>query len=58
MLGHGHFGGAAPPPHQNVLIDMATAIIIALPEVHPLAQQKQLSLKTLAAEPFILHPRY
>jgi hypothetical protein len=26
MLGHGHFGGAAEPPHQNVLIDVATAI--------------------------------
>ncbi|MBD2057387.1 LysR family transcriptional regulator [Oculatella sp. FACHB-28] len=33
-------------------------LVVALPEAHPLSQQKQLSLKTLASEPFILHPRY
>jgi DNA-binding transcriptional LysR family regulator len=33
-------------------------LVIALPETHPLSQQKQLPLKALAAEPFILHPRY
>jgi DNA-binding transcriptional LysR family regulator len=33
-------------------------LVIALPEAHPLSQHKQLPLKALAAEPFILHPRY
>jgi len=33
-------------------------LVLALPEIYPLAQQKQLPLKALAAEPFILHPRY
>ena len=33
-------------------------LIVALPQTHPLAQQPHLPLKALAAEPFILHPRY
>jgi DNA-binding transcriptional LysR family regulator len=33
-------------------------LVVALPEAHPLSQQKQLPLKTLASESFILHPRY
>ena len=33
-------------------------LIVALPQTHPLANQKHLPLKSLAAEPFILHPRY
>lgn len=33
-------------------------LIVALPQTHPLAQQQYLPLKSLAAEPFILHPRY
>lgn len=33
-------------------------LVLALPETHPLSQQKQLPLKALAAEPLILHPRY
>lgn len=33
-------------------------LLIALPRGHALAGQQQLSLKSLAAEPFIVHPRY
>ncbi|ESA33369.1 family transcriptional regulator [Leptolyngbya sp. Heron Island J] len=33
-------------------------LLIALPEGHALARQHQLSLKSLAAEPFIVHPRH
>ncbi|MDJ0702623.1 MAG: LysR substrate-binding domain-containing protein [Leptolyngbyaceae cyanobacterium MO_188.B28] len=33
-------------------------LIVALPQTHPLARQQHLSLKALAAESFILHPRY
>jgi DNA-binding transcriptional LysR family regulator len=33
-------------------------LVVALPHGHPLAAHSQLSLKSLAAEPFILHPHY
>lgn len=33
-------------------------LVVALPQTHPLAKQKQLRLKSLAGEPLILHPRY
>lgn len=33
-------------------------LVVALSQTHPLAKQKYLSLKALASEPFILHPRY
>lgn len=33
-------------------------LVVALPQTHPLARQKQLRLKALATEPLILHPRY
>lgn len=36
----------------------AEKLVVALPQTHPLARQKHLSLKSLAGEPFILHPRY
>ncbi|MEO0538094.1 MAG: LysR family transcriptional regulator [Cyanobacteria bacterium P01_A01_bin.123] len=33
-------------------------LLIALPHAHRLADQQQLSLKSFATEPFIVHPRY
>ena len=54
--------GFLHPPIEAPFLKLAALqgerLIVALPQTHPLAQQQHLPLKSLAAEPFILHPRY
>jgi DNA-binding transcriptional LysR family regulator len=40
------------------LILLQEPLMVALPELHPLAEQAQISLKAIANEPFILFPRH
>ncbi|MEO1144861.1 MAG: LysR substrate-binding domain-containing protein [Cyanobacteria bacterium J06638_22] len=54
--------GFLHPPLNDAFLSLhplqGERLLIALPESHALAGQPQLSLKSLVAEPFIVHPRY
>lgn len=45
-------------PFLNLHPLQGERLVVALPQAHPLAKHKRLRLKSLATEPFILHPRY
>jgi DNA-binding transcriptional LysR family regulator len=56
-----HIGLARPPLCEDDLISESLVrepLIAALPEKHPLASVERLPLSALAAEPFVLFPRY
>ncbi|WP_414586869.1 LysR substrate-binding domain-containing protein [Scytonema sp. PCC 10023] len=56
-----HLGFVRPPIHeQELMIELVykEPFVAVLPEVHPLANETQISLLTLANDPFILFPRY
>lgn len=54
--------GLLHPPIEASFIDLfplrGERLVVALPQTHRLASHTRLALKSLAAEPFILHPRY
>lgn len=54
--------GFLHPPIEASLLALyplqGEGLLVALPHAHPQSKQKQLPLKALATEPFILHPRY
>lgn len=45
-------------PFLNLFPLQGERLVVALPQTHALAKQKHIPLKSLAIEPFILHPRY
>lgn len=47
--------GAAPSVQFSVLND--EALVLVLPRAHPLARRRQVAMRELANEPFIMHPR-
>jgi DNA-binding transcriptional LysR family regulator len=56
-----HIGLARPPLHEEDLTSeplVREPLLAALPERHPLAGATELPLSALAAEPFVLFPRY
>jgi DNA-binding transcriptional LysR family regulator len=56
-----HVGLARPSPAEDDITSeplMAEPLLAALPETHPLAKIESLALIALAAEPFILFPRF
>lgn len=55
QVGFGH-----PPIDEdelNLVCILQEALVVALPDGHPLAQKPQVSVRSLANEPFILFPR-
>lgn len=60
MEGRLDVGFVRPPVDNPVLsqrIIFEEPLVVALPEAHPLAQQPQIALQSIAAESFILFPR-
>jgi len=56
-----HVGFAHPPLEDNTLFQECihqASLIVALPEIHPLAKQESISVRSLAHESFIMFPRY
>jgi DNA-binding transcriptional LysR family regulator len=56
-----HLGFAHPPLEDSTLSQECihkASLIVALPEIHPLAKQKSISVRSLANESFIMFPRH
>lgn len=56
-----HVGFAHPPLEDSTLSQECihkASLIVALPEIHPLAKQESISVRSLANESFIMFPRH
>ncbi|MBD2436752.1 LysR family transcriptional regulator [Nostoc sp. FACHB-110] len=56
-----HIGFAHPPLEDTTLSQECihqASLIVALPEIHPLAKQQSISVRSLANESFIMFPRH